>query len=170
MIAPRMTAATLRDVRVRWGIAALAIALIVLAVATLGALRVAEVAAAAPAPSVPDSALRFTPAGPGTDVAAAVERDLFTDDRSAPPRRYRVPGEAEYAAPELAPRPVVLGTALAATGEHFATCQLAGGAPTIVHVGSRVADYTVVTITRGSVTFRAPDGERFTVNAIPPRP
>lgn len=170
MIAPRISTASLQDSRVRWAGVALAVALVVLAAATVGAVRVTPVEAAAPAPAVPDSALRFTPVGSGIDVAAAVARDLFTDDRSPPARRYRVPGEGEYAAPEPAPRPVVLGTAIAADGEHFATCQAAGGVPVIVHVGSKIADYTVVNIVRGSVTFRAPDGERFTINAIPSRP
>jgi hypothetical protein len=74
------------------------------------------------------------------------------------------------ATPEPAPRPIVLGTALAADGEHFATCQVAGGLPTIVRAGSRIGGYTVVAIARGAVTFRAPDGERFTIHSLTPRP
>lgn len=161
---------TLRERNFRLAIAAVGVAIVVLIVAAVGAVRVPDVAAAPPPPAIADSALRFAFPGAGPDIAAAVAKDLFTDDRRAPIRRYRVPGEADDVPAQAAPRPTVLGTAIAADGAHFATCQLPGGAPTIVRVGSRIGAFTVVAIERGRVTFRDASGERFTLDNSKPVP
>jgi len=109
-------------------------------------------------------------AGPATDVGAAVEKDLFAPDRSAPPERYRVPGEADPSAKVVveAPKPIVLGTGVAGTGRSFATCQLPDGQPIIVRVGDKIGEYTVKTIERGHVVFTTAKGTQFEVPALKP--
>lgn len=161
---------TLRERKYRAALAAVGVAAIVVVVSAIGAIRVPEVGAAAPPPAIADSALKFGMPGAGPDIAGAVAQDLFTDDRRAPLRRYRLPGEADEVPAQPAPRPTVLGTAIAADGAHFATCQVPGGPPTIVRVGSRVGAFTVVAIERGRVTFRDAAGERFTVDNSKPVP
>ena len=95
-------------------------------------------------------------------------RDLFADDRRAPVKRYRMPGEASTAPAQAAPRPIVLGTAVAPGGTSFAMCQVGPTDVVKVRVGGRVSDYTVVAIARGKVTFRAGNGEQFSVEASKP--
>jgi hypothetical protein len=148
----------------------LGVSVIVLIAAIVSAVRVGDVAAAAPPSAVPDSALRFMPPGASVDIAAAVARDLFTDDRQAPARRYRLPGEADVTVRQASPRPVVLGTVVGADGSSFAMCQTGPTDVVKVRVGGKVGEYTVVSIERGRVTFRGADGERFTVDASKPAP
>ena len=107
---------------------------------------------------------------PATSIGAAVEKDLFAPDRSAPPERYRVPGEADPSAVVVveAPKPIVLGTAVSGTGGSFATCQLPDGQPIIVRVGDRIGEYTVKTIERGRVVFTTAKGTQFEVPALKP--
>ena len=147
-----------------------AAAVVLLVAAMVGAVRVQGVEAAPPSVSLPDSALRFPAATPAADLAAAVAHDVFADDRQAPAKRYRLPGEAVAVARQPAARPVVLGTAISLNGESFGTAQLPGGQSTIVRVGSKVGEFVVVSIERGRVAFRAADGERFSVDASKPVP
>ncbi len=165
---------TLRDLlrhRLFSGAAALVvIAAVVLVVAIVGAVRVEPVQAAAPPAAIPDSALRFAPAGAGADVAAAVAADIFADDRRPPRRRYLMPGESDAGSAAPAPRPVVLGTAITGGAGSFAICQVPGGQPTVVRAGGQIGGYTVVSIERGKVTFRGSDGERFSIDASKPVP
>ena len=163
-----LTHAAMRDSRVRLAGLTVGAALVVLVMAAAGAIRVDPVNAAAPPASVPDSALRFAATAPGADVAGAVARDLFTDDRRPPARRYLMPGENDTPTGGPAPLPAVLGTAIGSDGEHFATALIAGGLPTIVRVGSKIGAYTVVAIERGKVTLRGPDGSRSTIDASKP--
>src|SRR5262249_22320908 len=117
-----------------------------------------------------DSALRIPAPGAGIDIAAANARDLFSDGRQPPPKRYKMPGESD-AAPAAPPaRPTVLGTVMAGDGGHFATAQVPGGNPVIIRAGEKIGGYTVVAIERGKVTFRGTDGERFTIDASKPVP
>jgi hypothetical protein len=164
---PLVSPAAMRDSRVRAAGFVLAIAVVALVIAAVGAVRVGSVQAAAPPPLVPDSALRIAAPGAGTDIAGAVAQDLFTDDRHAPAKRYLLPGEQDFTA-EPAPRPSVLGTAIGSDGEHFAICMLPGGLPVTVRAGSKVGGYTVVSIERGKVIFRSAGGERFTLDAAKP--
>ncbi|MDA1081525.1 MAG: hypothetical protein O2973_07580 [Gemmatimonadetes bacterium] len=161
---------TLRDGFFRVVVAAVIVAVAVLVASAVGAARIAPVEAAAPPIPIADSALKFTIPGGGANIAAAVANDIFTDDRQAPLRRYRLPGEADNTPGQPAPRPVVLGTVLASDGAHFATCQVSGGQPTIVRVGAKLGGFTVVSIERGRVTFRSAEGERFSIDASKPVP
>jgi hypothetical protein len=109
-------------------------------------------------------------------VRAVVARDPFAPDRQAPLERYRLPQDAEadaelMAAEGEAPaQPRVLGTVVATQGRSFAVCQLPDAAPTVVHVGDRLGDYTVQSISRGRVTFTTAAGGRVVVDApSPPR-
>jgi hypothetical protein len=159
---PPVTPQALGDLRVRLAGLVFVAALALLVAAGAGALRVGAVDA------VPDSALRFAAAGTGTDVAAANARDLFTDDRRAPARRYLMPGMADTPQAGPAPLPTVLGTALGSDGAHFAIAQLPGGLATIIRVNGKIGEYTVVAIERARVTLRGPDGIRLTVDASKP--
>ena len=165
-----LNAAALRDSRVRTALAAVGVAVAVLVAAVVGAVRVGGTQVAAASATVPDSALRYRVPGAGADVVRAVASDLFTDDRQAPPRRYLMPGESDVVAQQPAARPVVLGTAIASDGAHFAVSQIAGSQSKITRVGERVGEFTVLAIERGKVTFRGSDGERFTIEASKPAP
>lgn len=170
MNAPTITRDMLHD---RWMQAAamvLGVSAMVLLVAMVSAIRVGTVEAAPPTVSVAESALQFSAVGQAADIAAAVSRDLFTDDRQAPPRRYRLPGEANAVERQAAPKPLVLGTAISADGSSFAMCQTGPTDVVKVRVGGKVGEYTVVSIERGRVTFRGVEGERFTVDASKPAP
>lgn len=164
-----LTPAAMRDTRVRVAALLLGGALVVLVIAVVGAVRVDAVNAAAPPASVPDSALAFAPPGRGTDVAAANARDLFTDDRRPPSRRYLMPGESDtQVGSSPPPLPTILGTAIGSDGEHFATALFSGGVPSIARVGSKLGAYTVVSIERGKVILRDAAGVRWTVDASKP--
>jgi hypothetical protein len=165
---PALSPSALRDTRVRLAGVIAAGALVVLVVAAIGAIRVDVVTAAAPPASVPDSALRFAAPGAGTDVAAANARDLFTDDRRPPARRYLMPGDADVPQGGPAPLPTVLGTALGSDGQHFAIAQLPGAPSMVIRPNSKIGEYTVVSIERGKVILRSADGVRFTVDASKP--
>lgn len=169
MTIPRLTPAAMRERVVRFALGGLAVAVVLLGFAVLGAIRVEQVEASVPPPAIADSALRFRIPGEGADVAAAVASDLFTDDRQAPARRYLMPGESDVEV-QPAPRPVVLGTALGGDGGNFAICQVAGTPSRIVRVGDKIGEYSVLGIERGKVTFRGSDGERFTIDASKPVP
>ena len=114
MTMPTVTREMLRDRWMRAAAAALGGAALVLIAAVVSAIRVGSVEAAAPSVMVADSALRFGALGPPVNIGGAVARDLFTDDRHAPARRYRLPGEVDAPERTVASRPIVLGTVLGA--------------------------------------------------------
>src|SRR3970282_2232116 len=125
----------------------------------LRAVRVADVPDAAQPACVAEGALALRSDVAPVNVRAAVERDLFAPDRSAPAQRYRLPGEDEPSDPAGEPAtPIVLGTALSGAGRSFATCQLGDDRPIIVRVGEKIGEYTVRTIERGRVVFTTAKG------------
>jgi hypothetical protein len=96
------------------------------------------------------------------DIEAAVDKDLFTPDRSAPDAPYRMPGESdgkEKATVEPM-KPVVLGTAVATDGRSFATLQLGDASPTLVHVGDKIGEWVVKAIERGKIVLVSTSGTR----------
>jgi hypothetical protein len=159
-----------RDRVFQLAVLAAIVALVALVSATVGAVRLQAVTAAAPAPAIPDSLLTFATPDAGPDVAGAVARDLFQEDRTPPPRRYRLPGEPDATPRPMAPRPAVLGTALGTGEADFAICQIPGGQPVIVRAGARIGEFTVLSIERNRVWFRGADGERFSIDASKPVP
>jgi len=96
------------------------------------------------------------------DIAAAVDKDLFAADRSAPDAPYRMPGESDgKAKPTVEPmKPVVLGTAVATDGRSFATLQLGDASPTLVHVGDKIGEWVVKAIERGKIVLVSTSGAR----------
>jgi hypothetical protein len=155
---------------IRTALAALAIALVLTLTAFVRAVRIAPVEESASANNAALVRATSTPPVPEIDIEAVGANDIFQPDRSALPHRYRMPGDpdpAGPAAPAAEPaKPTVLGTVLSTDGAHFATCQLPGGRPTLVHVGDRLGDYTVVAIERGKVVFKTASGAKIEVAAI----
>lgn len=107
---------------------------------------------------------------PPSDIESAVDNDLFSPDRSAPSVPYRMPGEnAPDDAPTVQPpKPIVLGTAVATDGRHFATVQLGDGRPTLVRVGDKIGEWVVRAIERGKITLVSSDGTRIDVTVPKP--
>lgn len=162
--------AMLRDVVFRVAAATLVVAVVVLVLTTVDAVRLQPVQAAPMPPAIADSALRIVPPAASADLASAVAHDVFADDRQAPKRRYRLPGETDDTRRQPTPRPIVLGTALSDAAGTFAVCQLVGAEPKIVRVGAKLGEFTVVAIERGRVTFRTADGERIAIDESKPVP
>ncbi len=155
----------------RAALGALAVGAAVLAWTLAGALHTDVVPAAPAAVTITPGALATPAPPPSVDVGAAVASDLFATNRSAPPVRYHPPGEVVVtgpAGPQEPPKPVVLGTALAADGSSFATCQFASSRLLMVRVGDHVGNFVVKSIERGSVVFTTPEGKRLEIFA--PRP
>jgi hypothetical protein len=154
----------------RGAIAVLA-ASIVLALWTLvHAIRIAPVPEIAAPQFAASGALTAGSYGPTVDVAAAVERDPFAADRTAPANRYRAPGEeSDDGEPKAPPvEPVVLGTASSDPAHAFATIQLADSHATIMHVGDKIGQYTVKSIERGHVVFTTPSGKKLDIPELQP--
>lgn len=154
----------------------LALGALVLAAGTLvwalvGALGDAGVSPLPEGANVAPDAFDTPPRPPRVDITAAVAADLFASSRKAPPVSYRPPDEAApsgASAPQPPPQPVVLGTAIAADGPSFATCQLGSPRLLMVRVGDHVGKYVVKSIERGRVVFITPSGRELAVFA--PRP
>jgi hypothetical protein len=106
---------------------------------------------------------------PPADIQAAVEGDLFANDRSAPATPYRMPGDKDPDAPAPEPmKPSVLGTAVATDGRSFATLAFSDGRATLVHVGDKIGDWTVKAIARGKVTLVSSGGIRAEITVPKP--
>ncbi|HEY4217924.1 MAG TPA: hypothetical protein VGM67_12355 [Gemmatimonadaceae bacterium] len=105
-----------------------------------------------------------------TDIDDAVENDLFSDDRSAPVKAYRMPDEdaPDSAAAVQPEKPTVLGTAVATDGRHFATVQMKNARPTLVHVGDTIGVWVVRSIERGKLGLVSTNGTRVDVTAPKP--
>lgn len=152
--------------------AALAAAIVLVVWTLVRAIQVDPVPDVAP----PTLASAGTIAGavppPASDVAAAVEKDPFAPDRSAPASPYRLPGEPDPAVAEPVvepPKPVVLGTAVSPQGgRSFAVLQLGDARPVSLSIGDRIGAYTVKTIERGRVVFTTPAGKHVDITAVKP--
>lgn len=153
----------------RAALAALAIALATVAWTLAGALRSHDVPDAAPNTLAITGALSTPPRVPIVSIRAAVDRDPFQDDRTAPTKRYRVPGEDDPDATPVASDvvlPVVLGTGVSLGGRSFATCQLGTERAAIVRVGDKFGEYTVKLIERGHVVFTTKAGKQLDIPAL----
>jgi hypothetical protein len=147
-------------------IAGLAIALGLVTFAIARAVRVEPVLAAAPPRFATAEAVAASRETRPIDVWRIVELNAFSPDRSAPPRRYRLTGWDEEAAPEASlPQPLVLGTAVSTPENSFAICKVGGGRPTVVRIGDILDGYTVRSIERGHVVFTTPTGERLEIRS-----
>jgi hypothetical protein len=153
----------------RTAIGALAIAAALTAWTLVRAIRLDAVPDGPPLEFATAEALAPRPPSAFIDVRAAVEKDLFAPDRTAPEQRYRIPGETDpdVRVEHIEPaKPVVLGTSQSDPLHSFATCMLEGSAPTIVHVGDKVGEYTVKSIERGHVVFTTADGKKLDIPAL----
>ncbi|MFI5245282.1 MAG: hypothetical protein ACHQQR_08670 [Gemmatimonadales bacterium] len=156
---------------VRVALGALVVAAAVAVWALRGAIRTDVAPSSDPRAASTTFVLPPPSSGGPTDVRAAVAHDIFAADRQAPTERYRAPGDEEVATKknEVTPsRPVVLGTATSASAPAFAVARLGSERPSIVHVGEKVGDYTVLTIDRSHVVFVAPSGEKFDIQPSKP--
>jgi hypothetical protein len=130
------------------------------------AIRLDAVTAAPPPRFATEEALARAPVAELPDIDVVVGQNLFSPDRTAPPRRYRLTGYAEAAEPAEPPaRPIVLGTAVADGNRSFAVCRLPDGPSLIVRVGERLGIYTVKSIERNVVVFVTPSGEQLAITA-----
>lgn len=130
------------------------------------ALRMAEVPTVPPPQFATADALNAPERGSGADVRAIVALNVFSPERSAPSRRYRLSGYAEEAPQAAAPpQPVVLGTAVSTPERSFAICRVGDTPARVVRVGDRVGAFTVTSIERGRVVFTTPSGERLAIAA-----
>jgi hypothetical protein len=110
---------------------------------------------------------------PDIDVADVVAQNVFAPNRTAPARRYLLPGESDSVvkvtatAPREPPRPTVLGvTPHTDSTLSFVTVQVAGArGPTLIKIGGRVGDYTLVGLDRRSAFFVSSTGNRIQVFA-----
>ena len=149
----------------RAAVGALALAIVLCVVTAVRTMRIENVAPAPATVSIVAGALDAPERVSAVNVDVAIGSDLFAPERKPPAARYRMPGEAAPKAAEEAPKPIVLGTALAADGSSFATCQYQSARLLMVRVGDKVGDYVVKTIERGRVVFATPAGKTFEVLA-----
>ncbi|MFI5230532.1 MAG: hypothetical protein ACHQWU_15785 [Gemmatimonadales bacterium] len=158
----------LRAPAMRVSIGVLAAAVAALGWSVVGALRVDPLPDPPPARVASLGGARGV--RPPTDVQSAVENDVFSPDRSAPSAPYRMPGEsAPSDTPVAEPtKPAVLGTVVATDGRSFATVQLAGQSPTLVHVGDKIGEWMVRAIERGKVVLVSSAGTRADVTVSKP--
>jgi hypothetical protein len=149
-------------------LAVLVLALGVAAWTSSRALRIDPVPPATPPTLATEGAL----AKPGmvvpADIGAVVALNLFSPDRKAPSRRYRLAGYAEDEPTAPPPTPVVLGTSVASGDRSFAICRVGDGPATVVRLNERIGGFTVKAIERGRVVFATPLGERLEINANRP--
>ena len=101
-----------------------------------------------------------------SELDEAVDLDPFHPERRRPQIRYELPGSApvEKAEPARAADPVeLLGTVIVAGGRSFAMCQSNAGTQ-VVHVGEKVAGYTLKSVEQGSAVFVSPEGKTMNVS------
>lgn len=155
---------------IRTAVTLLVLSVILLVMSLVRAIRVEPVEASEnPATAALVRSMTTAPV-PDVDLDAVGANGIFQPDRNALPYRYRMPGESaptDDSTPEPQ-KPVVLGTVLATDGSHFATCQLPGGRPTVVRVGDRLGDYTVMAIERNKVAFKNAAGALIEITATRP--
>lgn len=100
-----------------------------------------------------------------SELDRAVDRDPFHPERRRPQIRYELPGSVPVTAPQTVPvsDPVeLLGTVVVAGGRSFAMCQTSAG-PQIVHVGEKLAGFTLKSVEQGSAMFVSPEGKSMNV-------
>lgn len=154
----------------RIALGALGIATIIMVWTIVNALRVVQLPVVSVNTITSLETMSHGSAQPTVDIEAAVERDVFSPERAAPSSPYRMPDEhkpddVQAIEPE---KPVVLGTAVATDGRHFATVQLGDTSPTLVHVGDRIGEWIVRAIERGKIVLVNAGGTR--ANVTVPKP
>jgi hypothetical protein len=152
-----------RSVRVALGVLLLALAGVAWTFAR--AMRTVAVPVTPPPHFATGDALAVPERGEAINVSATVELNLFSDSRSAPPRRYRLAGYAEEAKAAPPTPPTVLGTAVSTPERSFAICRIGESPARIVRVGEQIGGFTVRSIERSRVVFTTPTGEQVAIAA-----
>jgi len=154
--------AALNAPTMRLALAALGLALALVAWTVFRALHVDPLPSAPPPAVASLETMAQNSSRPAADIQAAVDKDLFASDRSAPDQPYRMPGESDDSEkPHVEPmKPVVLGTAVATDGRSFATVQLGDASPKLVHVGDTIGEWVVKAIERGKIVLVSTSGTR----------
>ncbi len=154
----------------RASVGALAAATALLIWTSAGAFRTDPLPPAPPASVVSVAAISRPASQPPADVQSAVDNDIFAADREAPSAPYRMPGDSVMSDKPVveAVKPAVLGTAVATDGRSFATLQLGGDRPTLVHVGDKIGEWVVKAIQRGKVVLISSAGTRADVTVSKP--
>lgn len=126
-------------------------------------------------PVIMDDDAPGLPMLPATDsvVAQLAAHDMFSPYREARavPDRLAVgrarPGSVEVPSDvdSTVELPTVHGTAVDARGESFAMAAVNGGPVIVVRVGEKLGPFTVLSIERAQVLFRAADGRRHRIDA-----
>jgi hypothetical protein len=129
------------------------------------ALQLETTEPAAPPTFATEAALTRGSMNDPVDIGSVVALNLFSPDRSAPIRRYRLGGYADDVPVIPPPPPIVLGTSVAPDNRSFAFCKTPDGPATLVRVGDRIGGHTVRSIERGLVVFTTPAGERLAITA-----
>src|SRR5471032_3290948 len=83
---------------VRGALAVLGLCLLLAGWTFMNAIRITNVAEAAPAPFDASGLLAQPQRHSSIDIAAAVDNDVFSPERAAPAEPYRLPGEEEPSA------------------------------------------------------------------------
>jgi hypothetical protein len=100
-----------------------------------------------------------------SELDDAVELDPFHPERRRPQVRYELPGSGPAKLQEAAPiaDPVeLLGTVLVSGGRSFAMCQTSAGTQ-VVHVGEKIAGFTLKSVEQGSAVFVSPEGKAMNI-------
>ena len=149
---------------------ALAVAVIVTVWTLVNALRVEAIPDVPPASLASLQGVAHGATRARADIAAVVENDLFSADRSAPAAPYRMPGEPDPndKPAGLPEKPVLLGTGVATDNHNFATVQLGGDRPTLVRVGDKIGQWVVKAIERGKIVLVTTGGARVDVSVPKP--
>lgn len=97
-----------------------------------------------------------------SELDRAVDLDPFHPERRRPQIRYELPGTALPEKPEanvpVADPVELLGTVVVAGGRSFAMCQSSVGTQ-VVHVGEKIAGFTLKSVEQGSAVFVSPEGK-----------
>ena len=151
----------------RAALAFFAVSVLVLGWTLVRAIRAEALPSATIAPVTGLESIKRGPSRTAADLQVAVENDLFSPDRTPPETPYRMPGDGNPDEPRAeATKPVVLGTAVARDGKHFATLQLNADSPRLVRVGDKIGEWTVRAISRGKVVVESSQGTRAELGAI----
>ncbi|HEY9226746.1 MAG TPA: hypothetical protein VIP11_08880 [Gemmatimonadaceae bacterium] len=150
------------SVPLQTALAALALAVVTVLWSLVTAFRVAPIPDPPPTAIASLESIRHPEARPSSNLEATIEGNVFSVDRTPPATAYRMPGDPDPAARPMAQpeKPIVLGTAVATDGRHFATVQMSNTSPTLVHVGDKVGEWTVRLIERGKIVLTTATGLR----------
>lgn len=108
---------------------------------------------------------------PDSLVRVAVSAGPFRPDRSAPPERYRLPGEREADRPEPPATDMrLVGTALLPGQPALAAFRLSAGGSRVVRQGDEVEGYRVAAVEAGRVRLAGPDTSVVLLVAGPGKP